>query len=366
MSQHHLRKEKVCLNCGATVQDKYCSHCGQLNAEPKESIGHLIGHFFADVTHYDSQFITTLRDLVFKPGFLTREYVAGKRASYLNPIRMYIFISAVFFLVSFSQKQEGNNSGGAIKPQSGVNLFRQHLADSLRATEKPEGRLSGKDSIRNGLYSSLAARLDTVSAVKNAADGSSVTANINNHGVVTLILTENKNKSVEQYEKEQKAEPAKKRDNATESYMVKKVIKKILKDGSNGSVTITQNLEHDIPKLMFILLPLFALFIRLFYSRKKYFYSQHLIFSLHFHSFLFIILMLSGLLSNFLPLDKMWQGVIIVTLLVVFIYLAAALHNAYRQPVWLSVIKAFGISVFYCTSIIIGVLVIFASIFVFA
>src|ERR1700761_4916430 len=103
MNHKHLRKEKTCLNCGAVVQDKFCSHCGQLNAEPKESFGHLIGHFLEDVTHYDSQLFTTIRDLLFRPGFLTKEYVAGKRVSYLNPIRMYIFISAVFFLVLFSQ-----------------------------------------------------------------------------------------------------------------------------------------------------------------------------------------------------------------------------------------------------------------------
>ena len=363
---HHLRKEKLCLNCGADIQDRYCSRCGQLNTEPKEPFVHLIGHFLADVTHYDSQLITTLKDLVFKPGFLTREYMAGKRTSYLNPIRMYIFISAVFFLVIFSQKEEKNDPGDAAIPQSGVNSFRQHIADSLRGAEKTAGRLSVKDSIRNKVYGSLAARLDTVSTGKNTATGSSVTGNIDNNGVVKVILTENEYKNVGQYDKEQKAKPIAERDDATSRYLIKKVITKVAKDGHNGTLTIMQNLTHEIPKIMFILLPLFALFIKLFYSRKKYFYSQHLIFSLHFHSFLFIILMLSGLVSNFLPLDKTWQAVSIITLLVIFFYLASALHNAYRQPVWLSILKALCISVFYCTSIIIGILVIFASIFAFA
>src|SRR5476651_1345786 len=99
MKHSNLRHDKTCLNCGTEVQERFCTHCGQENTEPKESFGHLLRHFFADVTHYDSQFFTTLKYLIFRPGFLTVQYNAGKRLSYLNPIRMYIFISAVFFLV---------------------------------------------------------------------------------------------------------------------------------------------------------------------------------------------------------------------------------------------------------------------------
>jgi hypothetical protein len=96
MSQHHLRKEKTCLNCGYPVHDKYCSHCGQLNAEPRQSFGHLLKHFFSDVTHWDSQFLTTIKDLIIKPGFLTREYEAGKRSSYLDPIRCIFLFRRCF------------------------------------------------------------------------------------------------------------------------------------------------------------------------------------------------------------------------------------------------------------------------------
>jgi hypothetical protein len=86
---HHYRKEKKCLNCGAEVPDKFCTHCGQANTEPKESLFHLVADFFSDITHYDSKVFVTLKDLIFKPGFLTKEYNAGKRIRYLNPIRLY-------------------------------------------------------------------------------------------------------------------------------------------------------------------------------------------------------------------------------------------------------------------------------------
>src|ERR1700744_5341891 len=143
MKHSHLRHDKTCLNCGAHVPDRFCSHCGQENTEPIESFGHLLNHFFADVTHYDSQLLSTLKYLVFKPGFLTKEYNAGRRLKYLNPIRMYIFISAVFFLLMFS----GNEEKGAVRAVN-VNPYKQHLADSLRSLEK-KGKLTKADSIHN-------------------------------------------------------------------------------------------------------------------------------------------------------------------------------------------------------------------------
>src|ERR1700743_593598 len=93
VSGHHLRHEKNCLNCGFRVEERFCSRCGQENVEPKESWVHLVGHFLADITHFDSKIFITIKDLVWRPGFLTREYAEGRRVRYLNPIRMYIFIS---------------------------------------------------------------------------------------------------------------------------------------------------------------------------------------------------------------------------------------------------------------------------------
>ena len=80
----------------------YCHICGQENVEPKESVWHLVTHYFNDITHFDGKFFSTLKLLLLRPGFLPAEYVRGRRASYLNPIRMYIFTSFLFFLIFFS------------------------------------------------------------------------------------------------------------------------------------------------------------------------------------------------------------------------------------------------------------------------
>ena len=92
----------ICLNCKTEIQGRFCHNCGQENLEPKESVGHLISHFFQDITHFDGKFFSTVKYLLIRPGFLSTEYMLGRRASYVNPVRMYIFTSAFFFLIFFT------------------------------------------------------------------------------------------------------------------------------------------------------------------------------------------------------------------------------------------------------------------------
>lgn len=100
MSHLKERNEKNCLNCGTTVAGRFCHQCGQENVEVKESFLQLLRHFVEDLTHFDGKLWKTLKLLLFKPGSLTKFYMDGKRASFIHPIRMYLFVSAVFFYSS--------------------------------------------------------------------------------------------------------------------------------------------------------------------------------------------------------------------------------------------------------------------------
>ncbi|MEI9809912.1 MAG: DUF3667 domain-containing protein [Bacteroidota bacterium] len=62
----------------------------------------MVVHFFNDITHFDGKLFSSLKWLIAKPGFLSTEYLAGRRARYLHPIRMYVFTSAIFFIIFFS------------------------------------------------------------------------------------------------------------------------------------------------------------------------------------------------------------------------------------------------------------------------
>src|SRR5688500_10817736 len=101
MSHHKIRQEKNCLNCGQTVEDRYCTHCGQENVEIQHSALHLIFHYVQDLFHYDGKVWHTLKNLLLKPGLVASEYMEGKRMRNLEPVRFYVFASTVFFLLLF-------------------------------------------------------------------------------------------------------------------------------------------------------------------------------------------------------------------------------------------------------------------------
>jgi len=87
-----------CDNCGASVSGRYCGNCGQRLEPPVHSLWHFLTVAMEDVTHADTRLWRTLRALLFKPGYLTHEFLAGRRARYLPPVRLYLVLSVVFFL----------------------------------------------------------------------------------------------------------------------------------------------------------------------------------------------------------------------------------------------------------------------------
>src|SRR6202012_4343239 len=113
---------------------RYCHVCGQENLEPKETVWHLVQHFFNDITHFDGKFFSTVKYLLRKPGFLSREYMLGRRVTYLNPIRMYVFTSAIFFIILFSlKKPEENRERG--QTLSSLLIRRDEQARELAASK---------------------------------------------------------------------------------------------------------------------------------------------------------------------------------------------------------------------------------------
>src|SRR6185437_9269963 len=89
----------ACANCGAPVTRHYCAECGQRVEHSLHSLWHFIGEVAEDLTHADSRIWRTMSALVLKPGFLTREFLDGRRVSYLPPLRLYLVLSVIYFLV---------------------------------------------------------------------------------------------------------------------------------------------------------------------------------------------------------------------------------------------------------------------------
>jgi len=92
---------KTCLNCENDIseEDNFCPNCGQVNDLKKVSLKQYLSAYFDDFLSFDSRFLNTIVGLVFKPGHVTKNYVEGKRMRYMNPFRLYIQITILFFLV---------------------------------------------------------------------------------------------------------------------------------------------------------------------------------------------------------------------------------------------------------------------------
>lgn len=93
------RTARSCPNCGEPLGGAYCSHCGQADTALDIPFRRAVGEFLAQLLDADSRAWRTARTLVLRPGLLTAEYNAGRRARYLPPLRVYMLSSLLFFFV---------------------------------------------------------------------------------------------------------------------------------------------------------------------------------------------------------------------------------------------------------------------------
>lgn len=320
MSHLKERKEKNCLNCNAEVLGKYCHICGQENIASKESALHLVAHFFEDITHFDGKFFSTLKYLVLKPGFVSREYIQGRRASYLNPVRMYVFTSAFFFLLFFSffSVDEIKLKNNDIK----VNGLTKAVIDQMDSvsfaafTQGINKKEMGKD------------RPMSREEFRIYVDSSLQQMGLHYSG-------RPKYRSIAEYDADRAANGY--HDNWWQRQLIYKFIQINQKYKNNldefGS-EIFRNMLHRLPQLLFISLPLLALLFKLLYFRRKqFYYVDHAIFSIHYYIFTFIVLLLLFALNK-LNGQLHWGTIsFLIGLLIfsIFFYLYKAMRNFYQQ-----------------------------------
>jgi hypothetical protein len=324
------RKEKDCLNCGATVIGRFCHVCGQENIVPKESFGSLVIHFFYDITHFDGKFFYSLKYLLFRPGFLSKEYVRGKRVTYLNPVRMYVFTSAIFFLLFFL----------LINPKQ---FFNTNINDPLTQKERTEflkefeKEYKKQESDTTFLVSQMQKLKDTTKRLTRE-DLSGGTGSFVFNG-------QKKYKTVAEYNSAQKKLDPSQRDGFFMRTLQKKQIKLSQKYAGKSDRVLDDMSEiflHKLPYLLFISLPFFALFLKLSYVRRKqFYYADHAIFAIHHYVFSFIILLFIFLLGSIRTKPGLqWLLNLEVALIVLWpVYLYLAMLNFYKQNWFKTFIK---------------------------
>jgi hypothetical protein len=241
MSHSPIRKDKTCLNCRHVVEQRFCPNCGQENTDSRKTFHHLFIHFFEDLTHYENAFWKTIKNLLFKPSTLTKEYLSGKRLSYLAPVRLYIFISFITFLLIAifpnHVSEDLNKNGKDIT----TNLIKQDKNDLKTFNENPYFQLKSMKEI------------DSIQKYGKESD----------------------KYSDFQYWAYEKV------THVTENNTKKEIVEKFI-----------ESFLHNIPKILFIIMPFFAFFLWIFHNKKKWYYFDHGIFTLHYFSFLLLIFLI--------------------------------------------------------------------------
>jgi hypothetical protein len=142
MSDDRPSPQNPCANCGTSLADRYCTHCGQ-DAHVTLSIRHFIDEFLEGMFHFDSTFWRTFMPLLFRPGFLTAQYLSGKRKLYAPPLRSYLVLSLLYFviasLVSPSHIRVVGVNGKELKVQNCAQLadnatWLRHLVPDVKAS----------------------------------------------------------------------------------------------------------------------------------------------------------------------------------------------------------------------------------------
>jgi len=342
MSHLKERLEKNCLNCNTEVEGRFCQNCGQENVETKESVWHLISHFFQDITHFDGKFFSTIKYLFKKPGFLATEYMVGRRASYVNPVRMYVFTSAFFFLIFFSF----------------MKLDKKTLAGEVNMNGKTFTQITALDSLAFDAFTKNVNKEDGKPAVamtreefKHYFDSVALM------GTVHFTNADYKTKA----EYDSLLATGKKHHNWIKRQLIYKQIEineKYKNQGGEALKEYANILLHSLPQMFFILLPLFALILKLLYVRRKdYYYVNHAIFSIHFYIFFFIVMLAMfgiGKLNDRLHWSVVsWLEVIMG--FGIFFYLYKAMRKFYKQRRAKTIFKFF----IFCFLLLITMILLF-------
>ncbi len=351
-SVSHLpeREEKVCLNCSAVVEGRFCHICGQENIEPREGFWNMLTHLVFDLFHFDGKFFSTLNYLLFKPGYLSKEHLKGRRASYLHPIRMYVFTSAFFFLIYFNFFK---NTEGFIKINQ---TSTRTVAGDIAELDTKKSKLQKSKTVLDKLFSKQ--QSDSLQAMINQIDNDllilqrdstmkgKVKSLKENEQRTTIINGDTlRAKTLTEYDSIQNALPQVQR----KGYIDNKIKRQwyYLNEKYDGNYVeiknaVVEKFLHSIPSLLFISLPLFAFVLFLLYNRRNtYFYSDHLVYTLHLYCAFFIFIFSSLVISAAIALISKpvseWVSGIIALVLVFYWY--KSIRNFYEQSRTKTILK---------------------------
>jgi len=385
----HLRKSDTCLNCNTPLrpEDNYCPNCGQENNTHQIPVKHIVLETFEDFFHFDTKLWNTIKTTFTRPGKITVDYLEGKRARYVPPVKLYIFISFIFFLLlgklsdhTIDGSRKNHKLSQSDKDSLNISLNEllgekkiYHSRDS-NVVRMIEFDFTSKDSLQKNLArlksapDSVIDRLLIKEDMDTTRDNrkylrkmlalipehnavlDSAKPSFSVYGKVKFASKEEYNQFKEQihnYSDEQiDSLLISKGEKVTwfNRQMLKKLGKFDWKD-KDDLKELTHAIIKSISLTMFVMMPLTAILLLLIFYRKKYYY-EHLIFSIHIHTIFFLILSFVLAIHVFISESfgtKLWGW----AFLLCFIYLISSLKHNYKQSWGKTIVKFFLMSIPY-------------------
>ncbi len=339
--RHKLKyRGTECKNCGRLLEmsDKYCPNCSQANSTKKLTIKDFFDEFFSNIISYDSKLLKTLAAMLWRPGKITKDYINGKRVCYTNPFRFLLSLAIIYFLIwnftsNYSEldrygfdngKSTFLNDDGSLKFSIGDEEQQKELQmvmDTLKINETVKLANEAKKQKDSIILS------DPKFHFRSNADNSFIKRLVGKYQLFSLLLNKGRIKTLGEASEKYSIEDD--WENRTTFNIASSVIKFTKQPGS-----FLSDLISKLPFATFFFLPIFAIFILLAYIRKKYNYTDHLIFSFHNQSLLFILLIISFLLDWIFGIDSGWIFIMIFS-----IYLFMAMRKFYGQGVFKTIVK---------------------------
>jgi hypothetical protein len=302
---------KTCLNCEAPVAGNFCSACGQSTnvhmPSLREFVRELIDHHIA----FDGTFLASLRRLLLSPGGLTLDFYAGKRARYVAPLRLYLTLNVLFFIVlQLSQALGGADVEEPSQPTKIATLDASDSADQAALVA-----LANDPSLSIGERSAVLTKLATLKASQRgriAAPGAtagddadadpdekSASDPASTHPAATpeAIAAEKAEAKAAADRRTTKIEDA-----ILPAWVDKHApgVRRRLTALSQASLDdkrkhLAENMVHYAPYTLLLMLPVCAMLLQISFVGRRRRYTEHLVAALHGHTFLFVVLLLASL-----------------------------------------------------------------------
>jgi hypothetical protein len=299
--------EARCANCGAMVMGSYCSACGQRRVRHVLSVGEFLREAAEVLTHADSRLWRTFIPLLARPGFLTQEYLRGRRASYLPPLRLYFVLSVLFFLlIALTAQVPTPTDKGSIAVRDATLNARAEIQQELdKSTDPQEQALLRKLLALNAPSGKLA-----------AAPAAGSCRDLINAARVPDWLQQG-------------------------------LVATCEKARADHGQALQRNLIHNLGRAMFVFLPLLAALMKLLYWRQKRYYVEHLLLLLHNHAFAFLIMSAFLVTAHLSGSDTLMSWLSFLISLWVTYYLYRSMRRVYGQSAALTGVKFVTLALVY-------------------